>query len=69
MTAAIDEGTGHPYPPPPPEWRPGRLTRADEAPLERALYTRVRRVAKHFGISLVEAADLVRRELEGSVAP
>ena len=60
----IEDSIGNPHPPPPPEWQPSGLTRAEEGPIERALWARVRRVAIAQRCSLREAAEIVRWELE-----
>lgn len=53
-----------PLPPPPPNWRPGQLVRADESRLERAVMERVQRVARARGVPLHAAVDLVIAEFE-----
>lgn len=69
MTAPIDTGGPSPFPPPPAEWRPRDLVRAEMAPLEEALRARVERVAMARGVTMADAAAVVLGELNAKVTP
>lgn len=67
--STIDGSDANPFPAPPPEWRPRELVRAEMAPIEAALRDRIARTARALGLTMADAGDLVRRELEGPVTP
>lgn len=69
MPAPIDGSEPNPFPPPPPDWRPRELVRAEMAPLEAALRDRIARTARHHGVSVARAAALVLTELQRGWAP